>query len=435
MTTARTALVDAPTASRPAQRFRRARRTGRLQRTLRIALEGRHSGWTAPLVLWVASRVVSTVLLVGTLLVGAATGHVPQGHGGAHTLLTFSGSWDAWWYRTVAMHGYPRTVPVDGAGDVEPNAWAFLPLFPAVVRVVMDATGRSFWAAGVLVSLVSGAGGTVVLYRLVRAVAGSRRARRATALLVFGPLGFLLQVPYAEGLYLLLVSGALLALVQRRYPLVAVLGVLAAFTRPGALALAVAVAAHLVAVEVRAGRAPTRGLPTRPWVHRVPWTTRIGLVVTGLVVAAAGLAWPVVASAVTGRPDAYLDTELSWWTGYLGHVHFVPMTPWFMLAWRWLGVGGILLVLAVIATGVWLLMRRSTHALGPEVFGFVAAYGVYLVAVFLPQQSLARLLMPAAPVLGTDLFVRTRRRAVVLGVVGVGLQAVAVVLIWYIGFP
>ncbi|WIB66998.1 hypothetical protein DEI93_13695 [Curtobacterium sp. MCBD17_035] len=429
-----TAVHGVGGASRP-RRLARLLRIRRLARLIRIALEGRHSGWTAPLLLWVGSRAVSTVLLVGVLLVGAAAGHEPEGHGGAHGLLAFSGSWDAWWYQTVAVHGYPRSVPLDHHGHVEPNAWAFLPVFPAVVRVVMAVTGLSFWGAGVVVSLFSGAGGTVVLYRLVRAVAGSRRARRATALFVFGPLGFLLQVPYAEALSLLLVAGALLALVQRRYPLVAALGVVAAFTRPGALALSVAVAVHLVAIEVRAGRSRTRGLPARRWIHRVPWTTRLGLAATGIVVAVAGLAWPFIASAVTGRPDTYLDSELAWWTGYVGHVHFVPMTPWFMLAGRWLGNGGFVLVIAVIAAAVWLLVRRSTRALGPEVVGFVAAYGVYLVAVFLPQQSLVRLLMPAAPVLGTDLFVRTRRRTVVLAVVGVVLQAIAIVLIWYIGFP
>ena len=81
------------------------------------------------------------------------------------------------------------------------------------------------------------------------------------------------------------------------------------------------------------------------------------------------------------------------------------------------------------------LARRNVRALGPEVVGFTAAYGLYLVAVFLPQQSLPRLLMPMAPLLGSDVFVRTRRRAVTWLLVGVGLQPVAVVLLWFLGYP
>jgi hypothetical protein len=138
---------------------------------------------------------------------------------------------------------------------------------------------------------------------------------------------------------------------------------------------------------------------------------------------------------VTGRPGAYLDTELSWWVGFVGRQHFVPLTPWFRMAGTWLGPIGIVLVLAVIALAVWFALRRDVRVLGPEVLGFAVAYGAYLVAVFLPQQSLPRLLMPLAPVLGSDAFVGTQRRARAWFVVGLCLQPVAVVLLWFIGFP
>jgi hypothetical protein len=419
-TSVRTDVVDPAATSRPLP-----------HRLLRAGLEGRHSAWTAPLLLWAASRVVSTLLLSAVLAVGALTGHEPGGHGGAHGLLAFSGSWDGWWYRRVETGGYPRVLPHDAHGHVLPNAWAFLPVFPALVHGLMAVTGWSFWSAGVAVSLVVGAAGTVVLHRLLTTLAGPQRARRATVVVLVGPLAFLLQVPYAEGLFLLLSSGALLALVTRRYALVGALGVVAAFTRPGALALAVAVAVHLVTLEVRARRAD----PATPWRRRVSWRVRSALVAVGLTIAAAGLAWPVIAAAVTGQSGAYVDTEVAWWVGLVGRVHFVPLTPWFLLAGRWLGGVGIVLVVAVVATAVWILTRRSVRALGPEVVGFVAAYGLYLFAVFLPQQSLPRLLLPTVPVLGSDLFVRTRRRTVGLVVTGISLQAVAIVLLWYVGFP
>ncbi|MGL3199938.1 MULTISPECIES: hypothetical protein, partial [Curtobacterium] len=386
------------------------------------ALEARHSGWSAPLVLWLASRAFSTLLLGTLYAVATASGWPFASYRRDPSFFTFSGSWDASFYRIIAERGYPTTIPVDDAGHVLPNAWAFLPVFPWLARTVMPVVGGSFWVAGVLVATLAGAGACVVLYRLVRAVRDDRAARWATALFAFGPTGFLLQVAYAESLFLLLLFAALLALVRRRYWWIAPLGVVAAFTKPGVLALAVALAVHLVVRWVQ-DRSAFR------------WRERVAVVVTGLLVAAAGLAWPVIASAVTGRPDAYLDTELSWWVGFVGRQHFVPLTPWFTMAGTWLGPAGIVLVVVVLAAAVWFWCRRDVRAVGTDVWSFTAAYVLYLVAVFLPQQSLPRLLMPTAPLLGSDVFVGTRGRAVTWLVVGMGLQPVAVVLLWFLGYP
>ncbi|WP_031273401.1 mannosyltransferase family protein [Curtobacterium sp. B8] len=389
---------------------------------LGAVLEARHSAWSAPLLLWLASRAFSTLLLGTLFALATANGWPFASYRRDPSFFSFSGSWDASFYRTIAEHGYPATIPVDEAGHVLPNAWAFLPVFPWVARAVEPLVGGSFWVAGVLVATAAGAGACVVLYRLVRAVRDDRAARWATALFAFGPTGFLLQVAYAESLFLLLVLGALLALVRRRYWVVAPLGVVAAFTKPGVLALAVALAVHLVVRWVQDG-------------PRFRWRDRVVVVVSGLLVAAAGLAWPVLASGVTGRPDAYLDTELSWWVGFVGRQHFVPLTPWFTMAGTWLGPAGIVLVVAVLAGAVWFWGRRSVRALGVDVWSFTAAYALYLVAVFLPQQSLPRLLMPTAPLLGSGVFVGSRRRAVTWLVVGMCLQPVAVVLLWFLGYP
>ena len=385
-------------------------------------LEGRHSGWTAPLLVWLGSRVLSTVLLATVWLLATANGWRFASYRREGTFLSFLGSWDASFYRTIAEHGYPGTLPTDPAGHVLPNPWAFLPVFPALARAVVPLTGGSFWAAGVVVATLAGAGTCVVLWRLVRAVTDERRATRATALFAFAPTGFLLQVAYAESTFLLLLFGGLLALVRRRYWLVLPLGIVAAFTKPGVLALAVALGVHLVVRIVQERRA----LPVRDTV---------AIVVAGLGDAAAGLAWPVVASAVTGRPDAYLETELSWWVGFVGRQHFAPLTPWFTMASTWLGPLGIVLVVAVLAGAVWCWTRPGVRGLGVDVVAFTAAYALYLVAVFLPQQSLPRLLLPTAPLLGADGFTGTRRLTVAWLVVGVCLQPVAIVLLWFLGYP
>jgi hypothetical protein len=155
----------------------------------------------------------------------------------------------------------------------------------------------------------------------------------------------------------------------------------------------------------------------------------------GAVMAMAGVAWPLIASAATGSPDAYLQTELSWWTGFVGRISFVPMATWFVFVWRYANVFGVALVVAVVIGFVWLLRRRSIRALGPEVIAFAASYGLYLFAVFLPQQSLFRLLIPMAPLAGAPgLTHRPRARMIVL-IVGIVLQPVALVLLWYLGYP
>src|SRR5690606_17786555 len=104
-----------------------------------------------------------------------------------------------------------------------------------------------------------------------------------------------LQVAYAESMQLFLLFLALLLLLERRYlMLVPVVGVLA-FTRPGALALAMALGLHAIHRFATRRRDP---FPSRE---------RAALVVAGLAAAAFGVAWPVVAAVATGSPTAYFD--------------------------------------------------------------------------------------------------------------------------------
>ncbi|MCU1527515.1 MAG: hypothetical protein JWP75_1278, partial [Frondihabitans sp.] len=330
----------------------------------------------AALLVFAASRVVSTVLL-GAVFVLATANHWPFASHRAHpTFFTFSGSWDASAYKTIAEHGYPTVLPTDDAGHVLPNPWAFLPVFPGITRAVTTVTGLGFYPAGVLVATLFGAGAVILLHLLLRTRVDDRRSLFAVALFCLGPTGFLLQTAYAESAFLFFLFAALWALLTRRYLLLIPFAVVAAFTRPGVLALALTLGIHFV-VRLRERRIRDLAFPLRD---------RVAIVAGIVVVSAAGLAWPVVATAVTGRSGAYLDTELSWWVGFVGRQHFAPLTPWFVMASKYLGVAGVVLVLVVLAASAYWLTRRSTRALGHEIVGFAASYWVYLVAVFLPQQ-------------------------------------------------
>lgn len=379
------------------------------------------SWWTRALAIYLASRVVSTTLLLAMFLLATSQGWTFASHRADPTFFTFSGSWDSSFYRQIALRGYPTQLPVDAQGHVTPNPWAFLPLFPWISRALMGLTGLGFYPAGVIVATAFGAVASVLLYRLVLLRAGDRSARWAVILFSFGPVSFVLQVAYAESLFLALTFGCLIALVTRRYLVMIPLGVLAAFTRPGAVALALALAIHLL-VRIAGRQGFRRGeLPS--------------IVVTGLAIAAAGLAWPFIADAATGHPGAYLETELSWWTGFVGRQHFAPLTPWFVMAGTYLGWAGIVLVLAVIGAFAWWLTRRSMRSLGNEFVAWGGSYGLYLVAVFLPQQSLFRMLLPLSPLLGDPAIARSPalRRTLLAG--GIALQPVAIVLLWFLGYP
>lgn len=381
--------------------------------------------WAGVLALYAVSRVVTTLFMLALYLVAGALqweGGSPQAH---PTFLGFAGTWDASYYRRIVEHGYPATLPVDAAGHVQQNEWAFLPLYPFVVRVLMAATGLGFAPAGVLVALFCGAAASLVLYRLVASRVGSVSGLWASVFFCFGPLSFVLQIAYAESMFFVLLFAALLAIMAKRYWAVIPFGVAAAFTRPGELALPLTLGILYVIRAVRSRRG-SEVFSARE---------RVAMIVAGAVTAVAGLAWPLVAAAITGTPGAYVETELSWWTGFIGRVAFVPLTPWFIFTWRYASVAGALLVVTVIGGYVWLLNRRSIRELGTDVVAYAASYALYLFAVFLPQQSLFRVLMPLAPLAGArGLTGNPRARRIVL-IVGIALQPVALFLLWFLGYP
>lgn len=389
-------------------------------RALRTRL-GQLPPWGLVLLIWGLSRLVTTALLGTLFAVASRAGWTFASYRRDPNFFTFSGSWDSSFYRQIALHGYPTELPTDAAGHVEPNAWAFLPVFPWLSRGLAQLTGLDFYVAGVLVATLFGALAVLALHRLLEPRVGSHSALWAVALFCFGPLSFILQVAYAESLFLFLVFASLWAMMERRYLLMIPLAAVAAFTRPGVLALSLALAFMLLL----------------RWRERelFPWRERWAIVAAGLSIAAAGLAWPLVAGAVTGVHDAYLATELSWWTGFVGRTSFVPLTPWFLMAGRYLGVAGIVLVLLLVAGFGWWLSRRALHPLRPDVIAYSASYALYLVAVFLPQQSLFRLLLPLAPLLGDPMIARSKplRRGLLVG--SIALQPVAIWLLWFIGYP
>jgi hypothetical protein len=366
--------------------------------------------------------VLSTGLL-GAVFAFASTHGLPFASYRAHPdFFSFSGSWDGSSYRTIGESGYPTALPRDENGQVLPNVWAFLPLYPHLVHAIASGTGLDFYAAGTLLSALAGAGATLFLYLLLEPRRGRSGSLWAIALFVFGPLSFLLQTAYAESLFLLLVFGCLALADRRRFGLAALVGVLAAFTRPGVLALSAAIGILAIVALVRRDRSFSR----RQVVSAFAAAVLIGI---------AGLSWPLIASWVTGEPDAYLQSELAFWVDLVGHSKFLPGTPWFLLAFSYLGAIGVAAVLALVAGAVLWLRRSSLAAIGPVARLYSIFYAAYLFAVFLPQQSLFRLLLPLSPLLGDPALDRGPRFRTIVLAACVPLQFGAIVLLWFLSFP
>ncbi|MDM7887112.1 hypothetical protein QUG98_01485 [Curtobacterium sp. RHCJP20] len=377
--------------------------------------------WLRVTVVYVAARLVT-----GAMLLAFARVQTANSFTAAHpSYLSFAAIWDGAWYRVIASSGYPSVLPVDAAGHVTENAWAFMPAYPFLVRGLMVLTGASFEAVAVTVSLVAGWGAALVFRRLMGRFLDDGRATFATVLFCVAPVSAVFQVAYAEAMGLFLLLVALLLLVDRRWwtmlPVVLLLGM----TRPTGLAFALLVVLFLAAWTIR---------PT--WVReseRPTLRSALPPLVVGAVSGLVGLAWPAIAWAVTGVPKAYTDTELAWRSSYIGWKELVPFAPWIQGAGWWFGepAGGILLAVAVLAFTVF-VFHPAARRIGLELRLWGVAYVVYLLAVFFPQSSTWRILLPIAPLLGIVALPRSRVYRVLVVAVCLGLQFVWLYTCWWV---
>jgi hypothetical protein len=133
--------------------------------------------------------------------------------------------WDRWdgpHYLQIAAHGY------DPSGD--PALAAFLPLYPALIRVGSFVVPPL--VAAMLISFVATVAASLALYALVQRDGADRAmARRAVIALNLFPSSFALVAPYAEALFLALSIGALLAARVDRWAQAGLLGLLAGLAR------------------------------------------------------------------------------------------------------------------------------------------------------------------------------------------------------------
>ena len=135
--------------------------------------------------------------------------------------------WDALWYTSIAAHGYTA-----------PDATAFFPLYPLLIRIV-TLNGPWYYAAGLVLSNLAFLGAMALLRVLVAAEWGESVARRAVLYLTVFPTALYTFAPYNESLFLLFTLGTFLALRGRRWALAGALGGLAVLTRSAGILLVI----------------------------------------------------------------------------------------------------------------------------------------------------------------------------------------------------
>ena len=362
--------------------------------------------------LFVIGRVITTAMMVVILQQQGA----PSITDAIAALPDFSSNWDGRWYNVIAASGYPAALPVGANGHVAENAWAFLPAYPALVKLLMLLTGLSWAVVAESLSLVFALGASLLLYRMLVRAVPAQQAMFAVCLFQVAMVSPLFQVAYAESMQLFLIALALVLMQRRAYGWVIPVVLVLAFTRPGALAIAAALGLLWLYRFVNRSRS------------RFPRAERWQLASAALVAAVSGVAWMLIAGLITGAPSAYLDTELAWRAAYIGYKELMPFTPWIQGAewWTvsygnpsWWGYVG--LAVLVVGFAVFLFVPPMKK-LGVVIRFYLASYALYVLAVFFPQSSTFRLLAPLFPALGVLAAPRSRVYRVIIVVLSIAAQ-------------
>lgn len=382
--------------------------------------------WLAVVLVYGLSRVWGWIVFT---VVGRQQGPGPWGDG-ALGYLQFVDIWDSDWYRRIFAEGYPAQLPRDVLGHAEQNQWAFYPVHPLLVRGIDALTGTGWALTAATVSLLAGFGAALVLYKIFDGVPALREPRWvnnvgkaplwAVAVFAVNPVAPVLQTPYAEGLHLLFLSLAVLAVLRGRALPVVIFTVLMALTRPTGVAFAAALGVWWLWRSVVSVRRRER----RWYQCADRW------LVVALIACAAALSWPAIAWAVTGEFTAYTDTETAW----RGDNRVIPILPWVDRGVNLFGpiMGVVAPVLLVAAVVLMLRTRVVKEALPFFARVWIAAYGVYLLLVLHPQTSTFRLLLPWALLAGPLVHVsESKAYRTLLVVIGAVLQLVWVGWLWH----
>jgi len=203
--------------------------------------------------------------LLGVWIVAEISGSILPGMSGGQPWgyditrrVTPLARWDSGWYLNLAEAGYWE--PPSRVGQ-ETNH-AFFPLYPALIRLVVRATGLETSHAGNLVSAVAFLGALLLFADWTKRHYGEARVVPAALVLLLFPTSFFFAAVYTEALLLALSLSAVVAFERRSLPVGALAGFLAGLTRISGLVLAPYLALVAFRAERDAGNPRGRALGT-----------------------------------------------------------------------------------------------------------------------------------------------------------------------------
>lgn len=145
--------------------------------------------WAAKVLgIFAASRILTTTIF----LVVASLQGVSDRTGAQPGFVEFANIWDGQWYWLINLEGYPTEIPRNDDGSARENAWAFLPAFPFLLRLVTWAV--PFPVVAPVAAMLFAAAAALVFFRLMARFLPSGSALFATALFCVAPLSTILQV-------------------------------------------------------------------------------------------------------------------------------------------------------------------------------------------------------------------------------------------------
>jgi len=303
----------------------------------------------APVAIFAANRVVQFLLVMLLLRPG-------------QTVYSRLAIWDADFFLRIAAHGYDHGLQYDGSGQLIGNTLAFFPGYPLCVRFVA-LFGLPYATAGVLVSLLAGAAGTVLIHLLGRRLRGERFGYVLAVLFCAQPMSVVFSMAYSEALFCALVLAMLYALHRDTWLVAGGFAVAAGLTRTTGFAAAVALACY-------AGYRlwSDRGRPDAP-----RWRPVLAAL-AGLAAVPAFWLW---VGWRLGRADGwFLEQSQGWGTGidlgaaslrFVGETFrnadgFVPIATAFLLV----GTGALVL---------WALLDRGARGWWPFALYGLLSYG------------------------------------------------------------
>ncbi|MEV4561841.1 glycosyltransferase family 39 protein [Kitasatospora sp. NPDC049285] len=360
-------------------------------------VESARSAWPRPSSVRPAERPVRALwaaapALLGYLAVRAAgvllAVHVGRDEqtGGLRRLATL---WDAWWYQSIADHGYSGTGPVAGPhGAYQP--YAFFPGYPALIRALPVSAE---WAA-LAVSWAAAVAAAWGIFAIADHVYGRRVGVLTVLLWGVLPVAVIENAAYSEALFTAFAAWAVYAALTRRWVLAGLLSSAAGLTRPTGIALAAAIGAAAL-WELLRGRGGWRALGA------------IALAPLGFV---GYLAW---VGHRMGRWDGYFRVQDAWESHFdLGRATWKSLKQLFAgggQVWFTDVVVAATLITAVLMLGVSLVQRQPL---------VVLLYSAAMLALALGDaayfNSRARFLLPAFGLLlpVATALARTRNRLV-----------------------